>query len=647
MLQALTARRRELSERDEGFSLIELIVAMVIIAIILVFLIGAQLSAMRTVSDARKREQATAFANEAMEQMRAIPWAVLAGGLDTNFNSGGSNNATGYTDVAGNKLTVDGQNRTIRTSTHVFSTTDPTVTVDDKWTPIFIDNFGSNVQTRTDPSVAGTTFTVKAYVLEPTVADNSIVSLATVVEWPDTRGSWQQTVMWSEAFRGDACNSAQEAVQPYLTGCEAYYESESSSGTYSSSVDADLVDPVTAVSTRTNLLYPTSNAFYSLFVKSASTSSILESQQVTNTTSYLQYGSSSIDDNDDSTQVGDMGWLNGGTSYELSASNDVASSTPASPTDVVVNSGDVSEAQRTLSGSGALVSFAAMSDKGRSGSIDASMSTPCLTGIPADSGCSVAKLNNNSTSQNGSTYLYMTVNGTPFTLARRLAESSANVDQAWTARFPTAPATTTGLGCAVTTDSGCVSAGASRTSADIAVGVLGSGNWTRIIGGVPDTAQSAAHDGLIRVTGTSGQCTNYTETVLAQRGVSEKTTSPTATRCGTIYVWTGTGASGGYTTFNINASTDLNQHIEPVSWTSGGYTVTAEAGVTVTHASPGGTSSDPNCVLEACTSTIDGGTITILATYTITDGTTTYRVTSNTVLGGMRASATYVEPGNA
>ncbi|WNM28669.1 prepilin-type N-terminal cleavage/methylation domain-containing protein [Demequina capsici] len=652
MLQALTARRRELSERDDGFSLIELIVAMVIIAIILVFLIGAQLSAMRTVSDARKREQATAFANEAMEQMRAIPWAVLAGGLDTNFNSGGSNNTSSDTpDVSGTTLQVDGQSRQIRTSTHVFASTDPTVTLDPLWTPIFVTTDGSNVQTRTDPSVAGTVFTVKAYVLEPTVLDSSIVSLAAVVEWLDTRGHWQQTVMWSEAFRGDACNSAQESVQPYLTGCEAYYSSESSSGTYSSSVDAEVVDPLTTTHSRTNLLYPTSNIFYSLFVKSASTSSILESQQVTNTTAYLQYGSSSVDDNVDSTQVGDMGWLNGGTAYQLSASNDVVSPTPADPSAVTVSSTDVLESERSLTASGALVSFRAMSDKGRSGSLDAAMTTGCLAGIPADSGCSVAKLTNNSTIQNGSTYLMMTVNGTDFRLSRRLSESSPNVDQAWTARFPTAPASTGGLGCAATTDSGCVSAGASRTSADISVGKVLSGNWTRIVGGVPDPASSAAHDGLFEVTGTPGQCSDYTESVLAERGVSQPNATPQASRCGTLSWWTGDGPNSGYSSVSFDENTDLSdlatQSIEPVMWTSGIYTVSATGGFTISAAHPSGTSSDPTCVLEACTGTIDGGTISIVVTYTITDGVTTYNVTSTTVLGGMRASATYLEPSDA
>ncbi len=629
MLRAMTARRRELSEREGGFSLVELIVAMFVIAIVLVFLIGAQISSMVTVSDARKREQATAFANEAMEQLRAIPWAVLANGLDTNYASAGTD-----PNVQSGKLEVDGQSRAIRTSTHDFTNADVDLR-DDLWTPIFIDTSGSNTQERTDPSLAGATFTVRAYVLEPSIADSSIVTLAVVVNWTDSDGD-NTTTMWSEAFRGDACNSAQESVQPYLTGCEAYFSSESSSGTFSTSVQASIIDAATGSATRTNLLYPSSNAFYSFFVKSATTSSILESQQVTNTTAYVQYGSTAIDDNDDSTEIGDNGWLNGGDSFELSASNDIVSSTSSNPTDVSATGG--TESARTLSSSSALATLWAYSDRGRTGTIDASMTTPCVTGIPADSGCSLADLGNEGSLANGSTYMLMDVAGTTFRLARRLSESTSNSDEAWTARFPTSAATTTDVGCTTVTDSGCVSAGASRSSATLSIAKIISGSWDTLDddGNVVSTASSPS-DGLVKVTG-------YTESVLAQRGVSQSDTDPVATRSGTVSWWTG---AGGYDSFSISASTSRSETTETVQWTSGAYVVTAVAGVSVSAANIDEQGSDPDCEDEACTATVDGGSISVVVTYTIEHGSTEYSLTTTTVLGGMRASATYLESSDA
>ena len=148
------------------------------------------------------------------------------------------------------------------------------------------------------------------------MADNSIVTLAAVVHWTGPGGRPSQTVIWSEAFRGDACNSAQQAVQPFLTGCQAYFSAESASGTFSTYVDASMTPP-TGPPTAVNLLYPTGDIFYSFYVRSASTSAILQSQQVTNAVGYLQYGATSVDDNNPNTQVSDNGWLNGGLGFEL------------------------------------------------------------------------------------------------------------------------------------------------------------------------------------------------------------------------------------------------------------------------------------------------------------------------------------------
>lgn len=628
----MNARWRVLSEREQGFSLVELIVAMFILGLILTLLIGIQISSMVTVAEARKREQATAFANEAMEQMRAIPWAVLASGLDDNYNDGNVdpniNSSTG-------RLEVGGVARTVRTS--VQDTTP-------EWTPILMDpdgtgyTAGSNMQVRQDPSLAGTDFTVRSYVLEPTVADNSIVTLAAVVNWTGPGGRPSQTVIWSEAFRGDACNSAQQAVQPFLTGCQAYFSAESASGTFSTYVDASMTPP-TGPPTAVNLLYPTGDIFYSFYVRSASTSSILQSQQVTNAVGYLQYGATSVDDNNPNTQVSDSGWLNGGLGFELAADNDVASALTTNPSDVTVSLTGGDENIRYVTTGGTGIDFWARSDYARPGSIDASMTNSCVTGVPADSGCAHASLGNNASIASGSAYMIMDIDGNQIRLARRLAESSANSDDAWVARFPTAAATDPSVGCVTNSEPGCVSAGASRSSADVSVGAVIGGDW----GG-------AAPSGLVRVEGNAGSCSRYTESVLVQRGLGFEETDPISTRCGTVFWWTGTGPHGGYEAFNLSASTARTEITEPVTATFGGYEVTASAGVTVTGAVDDEDGTDPDCIDEACIATVDSGSVTITASYTIAstaDPTLVYTVTATTQLSGMRASATYLEPSDA
>src|SRR5665648_1192881 len=65
---------------DEGFTLVELIVAMFVIAIILTSLAMVQTRAMVTIAQAKERQQATALANQTLEQLRALPWDTLKKG---------------------------------------------------------------------------------------------------------------------------------------------------------------------------------------------------------------------------------------------------------------------------------------------------------------------------------------------------------------------------------------------------------------------------------------------------------------------------------------------------------------------------------------------------------------------------------------
>jgi type IV pilus modification protein PilV len=56
-----------------GFTLIELLVVMVILAGCLLGLMTVQVSALRSVTVAKERQQATALTNRTMEQLRALP----------------------------------------------------------------------------------------------------------------------------------------------------------------------------------------------------------------------------------------------------------------------------------------------------------------------------------------------------------------------------------------------------------------------------------------------------------------------------------------------------------------------------------------------------------------------------------------------
>ena len=80
--------------REEGFSLIELVVAMFVITLGLVSLVPLQLNSARTVGLAHERQRATALTNGALEQVRdaandpARAAAILAGGPASSPPSG-------------------------------------------------------------------------------------------------------------------------------------------------------------------------------------------------------------------------------------------------------------------------------------------------------------------------------------------------------------------------------------------------------------------------------------------------------------------------------------------------------------------------------------------------------------------------------
>jgi len=81
VLQRLTGiLRRSQIKRDDGFSLVELVVAMAIISGVLLGLVTLQTKAMVTIAQAKERQQATAIANEVLEQLRALPWNSITKG---------------------------------------------------------------------------------------------------------------------------------------------------------------------------------------------------------------------------------------------------------------------------------------------------------------------------------------------------------------------------------------------------------------------------------------------------------------------------------------------------------------------------------------------------------------------------------------
>lgn len=623
MFAALRMTQDRLNKREDGFSLVELVVAMVIIAGILMILIGVQLSAATTVTEARKREQATAIANEAIEEMRSIPWAILSKGMYNGFKTaaGGDSNV-----LSGNVLKLDSGDYTLR----VASTTANQNPSAQAWEPLF-SSTGSNKQVVTDAQKTGTTFTVRAYVFEPSSAQANTVGIAVLVEWRDNRNNPRSTSIVSTAYRGTGCGS--EANSPFLAACQAFFDSASSSGTVSTLVTASTYSGGTGPSTSLNLLYPTSDPFYSFTMRAASAAATMSSQQVSTGAGIVQWGGTTLNDNDDATQPEVEGWTAGYVNSELRASNDASQTTiPFHVSDTTVQQSLGAEPSQTLSDGGTEISFLGRSDFRRTATIGASTTTACLTGIPAGQPCAKSSIANLNTID-GAGYILMDIDGSLIRMSRRLSESgtTANVDSAFAARFTTSGGTSA-VGCVTPTGAGCVSAGAERQLAQFSIGAVVGGAWVN-----PSTGASAAAQGIVVVEGATGCTTGMKESVLVQRGTSHKATAATLTRCGQIRYWTGSA----YSTMGLSSASNTSVSTQPVRFTASGVTVTATAQVIVT---PGGqkvTGTDVNCVTDACTIFATSGGLRVNVTYVIDDGSTIYVVESSTILDGPQATATF------
>jgi hypothetical protein len=82
---------------------------MVILGGCLLGLLTVQVSALRTVTVAKERQQATALTNRTMEQLRALPYNTVTAGLNTSDLGGDANIATGRLKPVGYPTSIDEQ----------------------------------------------------------------------------------------------------------------------------------------------------------------------------------------------------------------------------------------------------------------------------------------------------------------------------------------------------------------------------------------------------------------------------------------------------------------------------------------------------------------------------------------------------------
>lgn len=580
MIGSAVRRRIHLSQRENGFTLVELVVAMMVIAVILLLLIAVQVQAGATIKDARMRQQATALGNESLEQMRAIPWVVLKRGMYSGFESaaGGDDYATGTA------LDVEDQEFTLRIAP---SGAGDQQIASQAWMPLF-SSTGSNKQSRLDPGLTGTVFTVRSYVTEPLDGSPDAIGLAVVVSWTDSRGATKVTVVSAPTYAALSCGSDSDR-SPFVGACQARLTAGASTGSVSGSITAWNVD--TNAPAGVPVIPGTSS--YSFSVNTATTSATVESEQSTLATGSLRYGNavkrgdpSLVPPPEDISTIG---------VFDLAASNDpdIPGAAPANPAPLDINPVANQEPETSMTADGT-VTLHGRSDFRRPGDVTASAQVSCLTGIPAGQTCAYATLGNRTPDNNfeASSNFFLNMNGTTIRLMRRLNESGGNQDFAWAARF-TSAAGTSAVGCTTLSGPGCAAAGASRNLGTFAFGTVIGGTW------------SGGNGSLV-------QLQNYSDSVKVERGKNQFDTLATVTRSGTLQYWNGSSMSS----VGIDMDSNFTVNLGAATWvhpSNPDYSIEVLSGtVTVSlPEEPVVDNGDDSCITAECQVYASSGTVTV------------------------------------
>ena len=572
---------------DEGFSLVELIVAMFVIAIILTSLAMVQTRAMVTIAQAKERQQATALANQTLEQLRALPWDTLKKGLSSSFPAASDPN------VASGRL-----HPVAAPAIDELLAVSSSQLTNGNAAPLAFTG-GTNVATIADAEALGYVFTVRSYVTYGPGGTNGPINLTVIASWNRRGDGRLRTVVARSTAYAPSGGCGGTENQPFLGACQAFYTSESGVGPATITITG--TQPVPAgMSPDPTLLgpWPILNGLAEddVMVALEALGSTASSEQSTTTKSFtVQSGLQTAAPGVPAVAVGMA-------QVALVASDDVSSTYPLNPASVTSLS---AAASRTLSGSDAQITISAPSAV--STTARAGMTSGCATpgaGVACGraEGAGGASIQATFTAGSDTVILARTVAGTGY---------------AWSGRFIATPGAAV-TGCTTLADTGCTASGSRHT--------LG----TTTIGNGPAWDGEAAPSGLVTITGYAGE-------MRSEYGPAQLTVAPTKTRSGSIQWWNGTG----YQTIALNATTDTSVILGTVTRTTGALTVRAVGSVNVLPTTVVRTNPNPSCQTAGCSLEVTMPAVTVAVTYTITGPSGVSAFTVTTSLGDLRSASSF------
>jgi prepilin-type N-terminal cleavage/methylation domain-containing protein len=599
--------------RDEGFTLVEVLLAMVLIVVVMTALLGVLVSSLSTIAQARQRQTATALATQALERLRALPY-------DEVTQTDGTAPQTGLQYVA-----TSGGGYWFR----------PLGVLDGVDEPLVVNGYSGRFQ---DQTVDNVTYRIQTYVTRgaQTAAGEQPFNLTALVSWESsvsggTRAAAQRSVAYSPA----GCLST--AQSPFAAPCQAYFTAQSGQSVASVS----LTNPADS---SLNM-----QGFDGTLVElslSGNASSLLVEQTATANADAETSGART---------VASTTSTSGGLSAAASVDSDPSSTPGQSETETIAQSA----VSRSLSGAaGTLLVTPTSGDSGRASAAIGADTTTCVgadgTALATGPSTELQPCASSRVNPAGSAGSVAYVPGgfgsltVPLTTVAASGSPARAVSAKLTSANPGACATGAGPGTA-----GCSYAESRRSVGTSSVGTLGT-----LPGGVGASAPTGWDGGLGLFT-----VTGLTESARVEEGNAAR--SPLYTRSGSLRIWDGAG----YTAVDLSAFASPATGATPasqtwavpdtsVTYTQGGSTLEiAYTAVSVSVArpesehTPATRTGDPaaDCKVDACVSRLNGGGVVVgNATVTIVrDGVAVGSFGLSMNLGGLVAEATYKAAANA
>jgi len=591
---------------DAGFTLVEMVVAILVISVGLLGLMTVQMRSIATVGLAGQRQNATALGNRAMEQMRALPYGTVTGGMACSDLSNTDTNISVSTVSGGCSATFHpGYDPSI-------SETVVTTTSTSQVAPLnpHIQPTGTSGTT-----IGNVVYDVRAYITR--VSSDLTVDagywLTVIVGWKSSAsGNTTKTIgTRSQLFSPKGCLAL--TTHPFSGPCQAFHYSDAGATPASIAVQSTrsglgIVDGVDVLSASSVLVNNSAR------VQSEQT----VSAQSDVTPSALKLVTST------GTSTG------GGTAAVSAADTDPATGVANSPSAAATAS---QSGPTSLSSSGGASQFSitdADSDSGTTYStMAAAASPPCndsaAAGVATGQACSSATATQAGSLPTAS----LTLNSLG---ARKITLADVSAGSAPARAFGARYLTGSGGHCSSATGLGCIAAGASRT-----LGTAHAGGLASLSTG--DKVYNTSGSSAVDVTGAVGAnplitVSAYTDQATAESGIGAG--SSAGARTGTVKYWTGAG----FSTLNLATAAAGTYGISQVTGTYGTTTVTVAGSLAITAA--GAPSSGTTPCQTACGVKASGGTAVVQLTYVVAaNGTQVGAFTVTLDLGSALAQTTY------